>query len=1290
MPEAISPVVDNKKPESTAHRLKTSTKKLLNQEITSKQALKLIINKHRQQDAIGIKKLEGILGIKSKSSQSESTPILAEDSVVKDDYFIQKEKEYFNKEGNLFKYAKDRMSCHDRRFYLPYEDIPSISTFLKLKKSGVDNPTKFYKVLRHRSFDKDEITNQDLINSYKGISPEKIAIGIDRLEFLGLGYIDTHSSKSKEIVSALADIPIENFNNVVSQLDHFPFLNESQSLWSIPQTTENKNSFIDGLLSDFKNGYLDPQTKNKLDFMNNMCVLKKSNYVTDDFLRNTITVIGKSKNHTEDFDGGWLLDMLDKNNKISFGPTMDIKAIDENILDNNLKYFFKKIDGLENIDTFINQLSPDRINKLLKSDDFKTQEKVIFSIYRSNLKKDYSLNNSDDIKDLFSSKNLDFSRYLDQDNKLNSSLFETLVKEDIQFNSSFLSDENMTNFSPEDQIFWSAYKNIISIQPDSYQLRNFIIENKSDFSKFLDQDNKLNSSLFETLVKEDIQFNSSFLSDENITNFSPEDKVSWTAYRNIINFGFSSEINSFFLENKLDFSKFIDQNNKPNSLLYESVFKKTKNISYHLRSDEKLKHLPPKDKIFWKSMFDKYMSHDKKICSYGLAKKLVDNKNILIKDASDSTFIDNIFNQYSKKAEGIVNGYIDCISAGVISPSEKNLVSDFLKDFKIISPTIISEYKKAVDSNTRDIFISHLKEMTQKMTSSKSLDKSDREKPYFTDLIKHVYPNNVGHYTTYESNDSCQDKSGDLGEFKIEDVYQIDLLSQGVIKVKENQTLDENIPMELQNQIINVMEKLQSFGFDKDKSNQYLEGRINEQLARTSNPDINLKKVTSTEDRLFLLITESIYGSSPIDKNVIKELMITYQFTKYEDIRNFIKGTTDVVNTSSNKDYALLCQLHNFYSNRIKDVNKRIVESASKNKTIIDLMPKYFQQENRRQSELNVKSSIDKSRIDKLGLAPSFIDQITRTLNQRIEYDQQGQEKQHKYTSEEVTKLIYDYEEATQGLSLEFPSDNKNTAAFAGQLRAQREKTFNTARTLGQKDFDPLNIHLGEINLQQLIDSQNKIKKGEYNQEQFISYTAQKFMDVFSDEVSKITIETGKFISESGTTRELLNGYITKSKESANARMVGGVCVSGDNPDKGKKNMWNIPEYFQFVFQDPDNLQCQGLVLMHHYIEKGKKVLAVSLNPSSTYLYSVDESALFKGILSQLETFASENKFDYIVTSQNNTIRTNRTGGKFEEAIDNRVREVGESFKFSKPKNFSHKPSYSIQDMDIIWKSATV
>ena len=63
-----------------------------------------------------------------------------------------------------------------------------------------------------------------------------------------------------------------------------------------------------------------------------------------------------------------------------------------------------------------------------------------------------------------------------------------------------------------------------------------------------------------------------------------------------------------------------------------------------------------------------------------------------------------------------------------------------------------------------------------------------------------------------------------------------------------------------------------------------------------------------------------------------------------------------------------------------------------------------------------------------------------------------------------------------------------------------------------------------------------------------------------------------------------------------------------------------------------------------------------------------------------------ENNFDIITTSQNKNIRTNRTGGLFEQTINKKVSKISKTFSFSEEKQFSYSPNYKMKDMDIIWE----
>lgn len=662
---------------------------------------------------------------------------------------------------------------------------------------------------------------------------------------------------------------------------------------------------------------------------------------------------------------------------------------------------------------------------------------------------------------------------------------------------------------------------------------------------------------------------------------------------------------------------------------------------------------------------------------------IINHGNSLLKDTSDIKFLNNLVGEFGKKSDQLIRGYQECLAAGTISTTDKELVPEFARQFRIISPVTLGGYKEAKQAGHEKVYLAQLQALAERMTGSGAITDEERTKPYYKDLLQHVYSNNSGNWTSYKSNESCPDRSSDLAEFKIKPRYEMDLLSQSEIRVKEGEILDAVVKADIQKPILDVAEQMNALGHDKGKIEAALQERVDKTLQEIVEkgglPDVNLEAATTLDEKMFLILTDSLYGTRSIDATSVKNLVINYEFTTFEDVSDYIAGTSDRVSRANNQDYALFCEVGTFYSDRIKEVNRRLVQAAWNNPTIAAVMPEYFTKLAQETTTAQRKDMINRLQIDKLGASESFVKQAGRMLEKR---------RGRKYTPDEVKNIIHRYESFTGGLTENAStSPIPETKAFYGQLRSQRERTFEALKTITGQEVDPKQARLGEVNLQEILNTEANIREGKYDEEQFASYTVQRFIDLFENERTKIDKELAKFESLSGKKREVLYGYVTKSKESAHARMVGGVCVSGDNPDKDpNQNIWNMPNYLQMVFQEPDTLQCQGLALLHHFNEGGKQVLTASLNPSSTYLYSVDESALFNGIAGSLEQFAAENGFDMIAVPQNHTIRTNRTGGEFEKAMDQRVAQIGKTFTFTDAKQFSYHPNYQIQEMDIIWE----
>lgn len=659
---------------------------------------------------------------------------------------------------------------------------------------------------------------------------------------------------------------------------------------------------------------------------------------------------------------------------------------------------------------------------------------------------------------------------------------------------------------------------------------------------------------------------------------------------------------------------------------------------------------------------------------------ILKSSDVIAQTSEDIEFLDLLVGRFSRQADPIIKGYAEALTQGVMTPQERHLVLELTDHIKIVGPQIIVGYKRAKESGTVDAFFIELKGIADCMGGSHSLTDEQMQKPYFKELLMHVFPNNSGeNWVTYDSTDSCEDRSGDISKYQIKDRYEIDLMSGSEVRLKDGQKLDLESIRSTQQSVLELQSLSESVGHDPSEFRQKIAEEIESAFANLTSENPSFPADISTSQKLTLLVADGLYGLGGQNIEELKKLLIGYELGKSADLHgDFIDYAGNIGESTLGEDYRRLCQLDGLFKDKIKESARELVQEGWNNPQVASLMEKYFSEESSRSQSEESQKLKDRMQIGKLALSDSFVARMQKLFKQRS-----GRE----YTSEQVARLINLYEGYTGGLQAR-ESSSKKSKEFYGRLKAQREKTLRAIKDLGGGELDPKNFHLGEVNLDELIEAQLTIQTGQYDADQFAAYTTQRILSLFDADTSVLEREIAKLESTSGQTREVLYGYITKSKISANARMTGGVCVSGDNPDKNaEQNMWDMPNYLQMVFQDPEALRVQGLILMHEYKgNNGERILSASLNPSSTYLFSVDEASFFSQIMVNLEGFAEANGFDMIVASQNNTIRTNRTGGEFEQALQERVQQVGKSYKFDEAQQFSYKPNYQIQETDVLWE----
>jgi len=565
---------------------------------------------------------------------------------------------------------------------------------------------------------------------------------------------------------------------------------------------------------------------------------------------------------------------------------------------------------------------------------------------------------------------------------------------------------------------------------------------------------------------------------------------------------------------------------------------------------------------------------------------ILQNAQLIVRNEEDLKFLNSFVGMHGKAADQLVRDYTLCVEAGSVDSENRSLVLDFTKEFRVLSPGLFDGYKDASRSGAKEIYLSGLKTMAERMASSSPLTEQERKLPYYKDLVRAVYPNNSGRWTSYENNETCADRSGDLDDFEIRPRYDIDLMSVAEVQLKEGEVLAQSSVDKLKDQILALYQEMSKYEYDLERTQEDLTGEINEALVVVREAgglsNIDFDKIQTTEEKIFLLLADCTYGTRATNTDTLKQLLVKYEFAYFDDIRQYVQGTSDRVSRANNQDYALLCELHSFFSDRIKEVNRSLVRAGWDNPAIADVMPQYFTQLAEDLSLAKQQDQINRLRIDRLGLSDGFVQQVSRTLSGKTG---------RKYTPKQVRRLLRLFESVAGGLQEKTTSPKKRTKALYGQLKAQRDKTFQAMQAITGEVIDPVDIHLGNVDLHDLLSQQREIETAKYDSEQFANYTAQRFLELFSEERNTLGTELGKFESSTGKKREVVHGYITKTKESAHARMVGGVCVAGDNPSRhGKECQWNMPNYFQLVLQDPETFRCQGLVMLHHFINKeGKK-----------------------------------------------------------------------------------------------------
>ncbi len=368
------------------------------------------------------------------------------------------------------------------------------------------------------------------------------------------------------------------------------------------------------------------------------------------------------------------------------------------------------------------------------------------------------------------------------------------------------------------------------------------------------------------------------------------------------------------------------------------------------------------------------------------------------------------------------------------------------------------------------------------------------------------------------------------------------------------------------------------------------------------------------------------------------ELLIAYQLKgEYE---NLIRGTRDRVVDDSNtleKEYIMLSSLAEHFGDRMKE-------------TILSI-------------ENTIKQSPDKQYFGRV----FDYTQIVKKTSEGI-FNDLGRIPQERLTDDIIQKKI------AKDLKTRFQN-----------VPVVKEKAEEIAKSFTLQNLDSLEIDLENIINPIVQDSnrQDDVDVSALRNIQMASYQE------ISEEIAKYReiVETDTLSEKVGEQEKSVKsrsvaGYFSKTKENSLARMVGDVCI-GTNVE-----MWNNPDYFEFVLFDPERKKNTGTVMLLTMNESdGKKYLLYCPNPSVDLVAKVSAEGLYKKIKKQIIEFAKENNFDGVICNPEHGMSTNR-GGKFQQSLnESLLKDKSEDFeKVSLEKEYKLGIYKYQKDLNYIWK----
>jgi hypothetical protein len=615
------------------------------------------------------------------------------------------------------------------------------------------------------------------------------------------------------------------------------------------------------------------------------------------------------------------------------------------------------------------------------------------------------------------------------------------------------------------------------------------------------------------------------------------------------------------------------------------------------------------------------------------------------------------------------------------NPSKIEVINLYIENTSIIDTKVVEKFiavHEAEGEEAAKNYLEGLKAKAKGMIGS-GIPQEQRAMEEYKFLVQHVYPK--GNYSDHEKNLACGDHLEHIEAYHFDrQGYPVVLSGLQGYGLKEGEKENPALLGAYSERLQKMRAFVSSRGPDNKLLQEAFDKKIDGIFEQKAVPIFKEIKELSTKEKLFcLIVSEAVRKAKELglggartlrtdDTKIFEpdeallDLVVEYKYAYHEDLEAYVQRSADDAKQYGDgisQNYILWSELSVIYGENMKhvmrnDIMEKIVEEPhfriildSYVKTISELTS---DDEVLTKARERIKSTLDNAHIPTEKKSEVIWKQVWTLFSSNL-----------KFGTPEEGKIFEARMREVLGEFLVDPNPESLEEILPKLLSLRNERRFD----VGAKVEDLLSRDIGIIF------------------KELAKY--QELAEVEAKE-TRMNGPKDKIVKKSAKKRNI-RGHITKTQETANARMGAYLCIAGDT------GMWKNPNYFELVLEDEETNRCVGVVMMLKIeAEDGKKYLWFGPNPFESFLTQVSAKKTYDYMYKTVCDFAKANGFDgVVVPAEENKILgacTNR-GGEFPGFIKaSRLKDEKGNIKvvqFGK----EHKlgGNYGYKDGALVWQS---